>query len=76
MKLKFGNVFAGPLWGAGNHSIKASSMISTFASAHTRQGRFSRFGNFSGTAMSACPAAGPEMRTTAIAAGNRPDERA
>ena len=65
------------LCGAGNHSASASSMTSPLAGSRTRasaalRGSGTRPISFS----SATPARGPEMRTTAIAAGGRPEERA
>ena len=44
--------------------------------AHARQGRRARRGDFAGQRLERVARARPEMRTTAIAAGGRPEERA
>ena len=65
------------LFGPGNHSASASSMISPVAGSRTRASAALRgSGMRPVSAFSASPARGPEMRTTAIAAGGRPEERA
>ena len=51
--------------------------ISPVAGSRTpRAARAARLGQLPASALSASPARGPEMRTTAIAAGGRPEERA
>ncbi len=64
------------LCGAGNHSASASSMISLSPPRMRASAAWRGAGILPDRIFSAAPAREPEMRTTAIAAGPRPEERA
>ena len=65
------------LCGAGNQSASASSMTSPFSGSRTRASAAWRGGGTRPISFSsAARACGPHTRTTAIAAGGRPEERA
>ena len=65
------------LCGPGNQSASAWSMASCVCGSRMRASAAWRgAGSLPMSAASAAPARGPEMRTTAIAAGGRPEERA
>src|SRR5262252_4035594 len=65
------------LRGAGNHSASPSSIISPLAGSCRRASAAWRGGGiFPINACRAAPACGPDTRTTAIAAGGRPDDSA
>src|SRR4249919_499448 len=65
------------LFGPGNHNAKPSSIRSPVAGSRTRASEARRAaGTRPISVSSARPARGPEIRTTATAAGGRPEERA
>src|SRR3954467_9198412 len=65
------------LFGPGNHNAKPSSIRSPVAGSRTRASEARRAtGTRPISVSSATPARGPEIRTTATAAGGRPDESA
>ena len=77
MQLQLGHVLAGLAMGRRkpqDERLVDDLMGGRIADAGERG--FSRLGDFAGRIFSASPARGPEMRTTAIAAGPRPEERA
>src|SRR5262249_39319404 len=65
------------LFGPGNQSASVSSIVSPSAGSRTRASAARRGGGTRPISLSsALPACGPQIRTTATAAGGRPDERA
>ena len=77
MQLQLGNVFAG--LAVRPRKPQRQRFVDDFARrriAHPGERGLARGGQAADQRLSASPARGPEMRTTAIAAGGRPEERA
>ena len=77
VQLQLGDVLAGLAVRARETTAPAPRRSPRrFGIAHARQRRLRGSGTRPISALSAAPARGPEMRTTAIAAGGRPEESA